>query len=272
MARRCGNMVKKIAVFIGLLLLLVTPAWAVQELDVNADGKIDDALYSAYGNLSAEAKIGTGATQVSQGNHAHTGMVSGPGASTADGELVVYNSTGGYTVKRSGLSTGIVKLGANAVPAIATPGSDYLVTETDPVVGAITGIVKADGAATIAAAVRADYATAQIIGTNTTPNTTNPYTLDAANAYGVIINYGATGVINLPLTAATGMNLIIRNSGAYTITINPADADIIVRSGTAQAAGVSMTLSTGAGNFVALYYDGTAWLTLGYAGTLLQGS
>src|SRR4030042_361049 len=110
-----------------------------------------------------------------------------------------------------------------------------------------------------------------LIGTHTTPETTTPYTLTAANAYGRIIFYGATGTINLP-AGVTGMSIVIYNTGAFTITIDPDGTEVVVRDGTVQTGGVSFTLSSGAGNYVTLVNDGTRWITLGYKGTLAVGS
>lgn len=110
-----------------------------------------------------------------------------------------------------------------------------------------------------------------VSGTFTVPITTNPLTLAGYEAYNRILHYGATGQINLPVGAA-GMNLIIYNTGAFTITIEPNGSEVIVRDGTAQTGGVNMTLSGGAGNFVALAFNGTQWVTLGFKGTLAQGS
>lgn len=110
------------------------------------------------------------------------------------------------------------------------------------------------------------------LGSFTSPITTNPYSLTAANSYNVVLWYGATGEVDLP-AGVQGMNLVIYNTGAYTITIDPNGTDVIVRDGTAQSAGVSFTLSSGAGNYVALDCDANNhWVTLGYKGTLAEGS
>jgi len=135
----------------------------------------------------------------------------------------------------------------------------------------LTGILKGNGTSAFTAAARSDYDAAQIVGTFASPTTTNPYSLAAADAYGTILHYGATGEIDLPAGAA-GMNVVIYNTGAFTITIDPNGTEIIVRDGTAQSGGVSITLSSGAGNYVAMYFDGSRWITLGYKGTLAQGS
>jgi len=108
-------------------------------------------------------------------------------------------------------------------------------------------------------------------GTFSSPITTDPYTISATLAKGGILYYGATGTVNLP-AGEDGMNLIIYNTGDYTITIDPNGTETIVRDGTQQGAGVSMTLDAGAGHYVCLVYDSGTWITLGYNGTLAEGS
>ncbi|MFA6450625.1 MAG: hypothetical protein WCX65_14220, partial [bacterium] len=49
--------------------------------NINA-GTLGTGYYSAYADLSAETKIGTGAAQVAAGNHSHTNMVTGTGTAT----------------------------------------------------------------------------------------------------------------------------------------------------------------------------------------------
>jgi hypothetical protein len=109
------------------------------------------------------------------------------------------------------------------------------------------------------------------IGNFTTPITSNPYTLTAINSYNSKVYYGATGEVDLP-AGEEGMAVMIYNTGAFTITIDPNGSEVIVRDGTAQTGGVSFTLSSGAGNFVCLEFNGTQWCTNGFKGTLTQGS
>jgi hypothetical protein len=109
------------------------------------------------------------------------------------------------------------------------------------------------------------------IGNFTTPITTNPYTLTAANCYNSALHYGATGEIDLP-AGVDGMAILIYNTGAFTITIDPNGSEVIVRDGSAQTGGVSFTLSSGAGNYVCIIFNGTQWVTMGYKGTLAVGS
>jgi hypothetical protein len=111
-----------------------------------------------------------------------------------------------------------------------------------------------------------------VIGTFESPITSISYGLAAANCYNSKIYYGATGEIDLP-AAVAGMAFVIYNTGAFTITIDPHGTDVIVRDGTAQAAGISITLASGAGNYVCLVCDtANHWVTLGSKGTLAEGS
>ena len=113
--------------------------------------------------------------------------------------------------------------------------------------------------------------TLNTVGSFSSPVTTNPYSLSSDNAKGGVLFYGATGEIDLP-AVADGMNVVIYNTGAFTITIDPNGTEVIVRDGTAQTGGVSMTLDSGAGHYVCLISDGSKWITLGYSGTLAEGS
>ena len=140
------------------------------------------------------------------------------------------------------------------------------------IAGGISGLVWGLGNGNgYQAATRANFGVMDTVGTFAAPTTTNPYTLPAANCYGSTIYYGATGEIDLP-AGVDGMNLIIYNTGAFTVTIDPNASEVITRDGTAQTGGVPMTLSAGAGNYVCLIFDGTQWVTKGYKGTLAVGT
>lgn len=118
------------------------------------------------------------------------------------------------------------------------------------------------------------YAVPDISSTGdlTTASTTNPLAPTWTTAMHTVY-YGATGEIDLPAVSGyAGKGILIYNTGEFTITIDPNGSEVIVRDGTAQTGGVSMTLSSGAGNFVAMLCDGTRWITLGYKGTLAEGS
>ena len=110
--------------------------------------------------------------------------------------------------------------------------------------------------------------TMRVVGTFSSPITTASYNLIADNASNTILFYGATDTVNLPTAAITGQNIIIYNTGSFTITIAPASGEVIVVNGTAKAANGTFTLSSGVGNFVVLFSDGVRWTTFGYKGTL----
>jgi len=115
-------------------------------------------------------------------------------------------------------------------------------------------------------------AAASQTGVHATPSTTNPLAPTWTTSMHTVW-YGATGEIDLPAASGyTGRGIIIYNTGAYTITIDPNGSEVIVRDGTVQSGGVSITLSSGAGNYVSLFCDGARWITLGYKGTLAEGS
>jgi len=84
-------------------------------------------------------------------------------------------------------------------------------------------------------------------------NTTSTYTLPAASGY-------------------DGKAVIFYVTGTNALTIDPNSSEVIVRDGTAQTGGVTLTLTGAAGNYVCLICDGTRWITLGYKGTLAAGS
>ena len=109
-------------------------------------------------------------------------------------------------------------------------------------------------------------------GTHASPDTNNPLAPTWTSPMHTVW-YGATGEIDLPAVATyTGRGILIYNTGAFTVTIDPNGAEVIVRDGTVQTGGVSMTLSSGAGNYVAIFCDGARWITLGYKGTLSVGT
>lgn len=84
-------------------------------------------------------------------------------------------------------------------------------------------------------------------------NTTTTYTLPAASGY-------------------DGKAVIFYVTGTNAITIDPNSSEVIVRDGTAQTGGVTLTLTGAAGNYVCLICDGTRWISLGYKGVLAAGS
>lgn len=185
------------------------------------------------------------------------------------------------------ISTGVSGLGTGVATALATPSSANLRTAvTDETgtgalvfaggdVGAATGTTASAGDNDTSVATTA-FVQNEIypdnFGTPASPTTTNPLSPTWDGQLGEVW-YGTTGTINLP-TGSTydGKGILIYNTGAFTITINPNDADLVWRDGSPQSAGVSFTLSSGAGNFVSIIKRGGVWVTLGYKGTLNVGS
>lgn len=109
-------------------------------------------------------------------------------------------------------------------------------------------------------------------GTHASPTTTDPLSPTWSGQFHAVW-YGAAGTINLPPAAQyDGRGVMIYNTGDFVITIDPDGSEALVRDGTVQTGGVSMTLSSGAGNYVSLISDSGRWITLGYKGTLSAGS
>jgi hypothetical protein len=111
------------------------------------------------------------------------------------------------------------------------------------------------------------------VGTFASPITSSgTYSLTAANSYNSIIFYNDTDTLALP-AAVAGMNLCVYVTGTNLTTIDPNGTDVVVRDGTAQSAGVSFTVAGVAGNYACLIADAANhWTTMGYKGTLAQGS
>ncbi len=112
---------------------------------------------------------------------------------------------------------------------------------------------------------------AAMLGTYGSPDTTAGALSWTAPVYEVWTN--TTTTYALPAAAAyAGKAVIFYVKGTNLITIDPNGSEVIVRAGTAQTGGVSMTLAGVAGNYVCLICDGVVWATLGYSGTLAVGS
>lgn len=262
-------MVKRLFLFGIGIVLVASLAWAADvQLKDGGTNLLDDDLFSAYANLVAASKVGTGAAQVSAGDHAHTGMLSGPLSATA-GAMVCTTGTAQYTgAACAGVGTaGLMKWGVTGIPATATAVTDYVAVEADPVVKAINGIVKSN-TSTIAVATRADYASAQIIGDSTTPiNIAAGYTLDIANSYGFELHTTGTGSVALPaITGVAGPNGCISMAAtANTLTLTPNGTEKIRSAGADKA---TLTLTGSNDGYVCIISDGVKWRRLGYEGTL----
>jgi hypothetical protein len=109
-------------------------------------------------------------------------------------------------------------------------------------------------------------------GTHASPSTATPLSPTWTGTLHNVFT-GVTGTINLPAAASYAeKSITIYNTGSFTITVDSNGSEVIVRDGTVQTGGVSFTLSSGAGNYVTLICDGARWITLGFKGTLAQGS
>jgi hypothetical protein len=234
-----------------------------------------------------------------------TGDVVGPSSST-NNNLAAFDSTTGKLIKDSKIATDgngaistagtitasrFIGNGAVADSNLELPDNDGTHFFTIEAAGTTTtsvnligpaapfsGIAKytASGATNFTmsqATVGTDYVGPPTqTGTHASPTTSNPlaptWTGDIHTVWS-----GATHEIDLPAAAGyTGRGILIYNTGAFTITIDPNASEVIVRDGTVQTGGVTFTLSSGAGNYVALISDGTRWITIGYKGTLAVGS
>jgi hypothetical protein len=151
---------------------------------------------------------------------------------------------------------------------VIADGDTFLVRDIDDIALAATGTQK-ELPFSVA---RAEVNKPTLTGTFAAPITSSgAYTLAAAACYGGVLFYNDADIIALP-AAVKGMSIVIYNTGANVITIDPDGTDVIVRDGTSQTAGYKITLTAGAGNFVTLVADAANhWVTLGYKGTLADG-
>ena len=156
------------------------------------------------------------------------------------------------------------------VPASAVTTDINQISAAAPIQGIHATDVSSTTNETDRASIPSDFRTAS--GTHASPTVTNPLSPTWTTPL-MVVWYGATGTINLPAASTyAGAALLVYNTGAFTITIDPNGSEVVVRDGTVQTGGVSFTLSSGAGNYVFVYCDGTRWITLGFKGTLAQGS
>jgi hypothetical protein len=110
-------------------------------------------------------------------------------------------------------------------------------------------------------------------GSHASPYTTASATSPTWSGQFHAVYMGVAQTVNLPAAASyDGRGILIYNTGSFLFTIDPNGSEVVVRDGNVQTGGVNFTLSTGAGNYVALISDGTRWITLGFKGTLSVGS
>jgi hypothetical protein len=109
------------------------------------------------------------------------------------------------------------------------------------------------------------------LGTHSSPDTTGGAVTWSGPVHAIWTN--TTTEYDLPAAAGyAGRAVVFYVTGTNAITIDPNASEVIVRDGTAQTGGVTLTLTGAAGNYVALFCTGTRWVTLGYKGTLAAGS
>jgi hypothetical protein len=172
--------------------------------------------------------------------------VGSEGAASGDGAIAYNNTTGVFTYTPPDLSS-------------------YLTTETDPVVGAITGIVKADGAGNISAAVAGtDYLVSYTteLSEDTTPVLGGDLDLNSNDITGTG-NISITGnvVAQSAINAQTGATyttvlgdanklVTLSNGSAVTVTIPP-NSSVAYPVGTkidfAQTGAGQVTVAAGSG-------------------------
>ena len=170
---------------------------------------------------------------------------------------VTMKSAGASGWLRVGGASNVVDLSATS----GTPASTKLVETVNPT----TGVSEKTTIAQIMAA------TSSRLGSHASPNTAAGSITWTSMMYEVYTN--TTTTYTLPAAAGyDGRAVIFYVTGTNAVTIDPNASEVIVRSGTAQTGGVTLTLTGTAGNYVVLLCDGTRWITHGYIGTLAAGS
>lgn len=241
----------------------------------------DTTLRGRWLRVSLSTPTGSG------GGSAPAGTVVNSGTPAA-GELLKYTDTTGTNAAPSGVrvSSGNPAIflpdadadhGVGFAPASTTTTDVWTIWPAAP----FSGLGKWTGSGTnftlSQAVADTDYASPTLVnatqtGSHTSPSTTNPLSPTWSGPLHTVW-YGATGTINLPAAAGySGRGICVYNTGAFTVTIDSNGSEVIVRDGTVQTGGVSMTLSSGAGNFVFILSDGVRWVTRGFKGTLAAGS
>ncbi len=232
-------------------------AQKVDDMTAGSGSVATDTLWNAAGDLA----YGTGSDTATR-----------LGIGTA-GQILQVNTgatapewTSAPSVSTLGVS-GTATIGSMSFEGATADANETALAVTDPTADRTITLPDATGTVALTTSVETTQT-----GVHATPSTTNPLAPTWTGPT-QLIWYGATGEIDLPAASGyAGRGLILYNTGAFTVTFDPNASEVIVRDGTVQTGGVSFTLSSGAGNYVALVSDGARWITLGYKGTLTVGS
>jgi hypothetical protein len=224
---------------------------AIPTANTTTTGLLSNADWNTFNNKQGTitlTTIGTSGAATLVGNtlnipnYAGTTYTAGTGLSLAANTFSVNTSQSISTL--SNLTTnGLIKTsGGTGALSIATPGTDYLVTETDATVKAINGLVKSNGTTISAAVAGTDYLTptgsaAGLTGFPTlNQNTTgSSASFTGALAGDVTGTQGATvvGKINGTSLSALTTGLLKNTTGTGVPTIAVAGTDYLTPTGSA---------------------------------------
>ena len=249
-------------------------------LKVNGSGVLSAAVGGTSGTIDySTVKIGTGATDALAGNTTFVAAETDPVVGAITG-IVKADGAGNISAAVGGTSGTIdystVKIGTGATDALAG-NTTYVASESDPVVGAITGIVKADGSGNISAAVAGtDYSTLAIGTSGTTALAGNTTFSTLANSS------TAADTITIGASAQTGAITIGNSTKDNTINIGNAatesDQEQIINIGSGTGSGtstVNIAAKTSQGNDTAVTIGGndpsTGTCTVAINGTTTVG-
>jgi hypothetical protein len=203
------------------------PALSITQATTTTDGYLSSADWNTFNNKQGAITLTTTGTSgaatlvgntLNIPNYSGTVYSAGTGLSLAANTFSVNTSQNISTL--SNLTTnGLIKTsGGTGALSIATPGTDYLVTETDATVKAINGIVKSNGTTISAAVAGTDY-----IATETDPAVkainglvkSNGTTISAATAGTDYLapNGNGSALTNLNASNISSGTLAIANGG-----------------------------------------------------------
>lgn len=225
-----------------------------------------------YGTTIASKLTSAGFTGLTTVNLFVSGQTLGGGGSI-DTAYQLYMGAGPTATTRYGIYQSGSSDKNYFAGTVQTGGTVELGHATDTTLARVSaGLISVEGV-NIATQTYADTAAkASRLGSHASPDTTaGSITWASAAVYEVWTN--TTTTYTLPAASGyDGKAVIFYVTGTNAITIDPNSSEVIVRDGTAQTGGVTLTLTGAAGNYVCLVCDGTRWVTLGYKGTLAAGS